>query len=58
MRLETVVLALGLLVALGAAGLLFLGIIESGPAAVVGIVGLGLMGTAGAVTAGRRSARS
>jgi len=42
----------GLLVALVAAGLLLLGIIESGPAAALGIVGIGLIG---ASALGRRT---
>jgi high-affinity Fe2+/Pb2+ permease len=38
-----ITLAAGLLVALVAAGLLLLGIIESGPAAALGILGIGLI---------------
>ncbi len=45
MSVNTVKLVGGLLVALGAAGLLLLGVLESGPAALVGIVGLGLVAT-------------
>lgn len=41
----------GLLIALIAAGLLVLDVIESGPAAAVGIVGIGLIGAAGALNA-------
>ena len=47
----------GLIIALLAAALLVLDIIESGPAAVIGIVGIGLIGgSAGlfAVAAGKR----
>jgi hypothetical protein len=47
-----VMFVVGLLVALGAAGLLWLNVIESGPAAAVGIVGIGLMAS-GAVAAAR-----
>ena len=48
-----VMFVVGLLVALGAAGLLSLDVIESGPAAAVGIVGIGLIGASGAVAAAR-----
>jgi hypothetical protein len=44
LNLHPVIFIAGLLVALGAAGLLFLGFIESGPAAMIGIVGIGLLG--------------
>ena len=44
----------GLLVALVAAGLLLLGIIESGPAAALGVMGIGLI----AASARGRRARS
>ncbi len=37
----------GLCIALVAAALLFFGLIESGPAAVIGIVGIGLIGASG-----------
>ena len=37
----------GLCIALTAAGLLFLNIIESGVAAVIGILGIGLIATSG-----------
>jgi len=37
----------GLCIALTAAALLFFDIIEPGPAAVIGIVGIGLIGTSG-----------
>jgi len=39
--------AAGILVALAAAGLLLLGVIESGPAAAFGILGIGLISAAG-----------
>lgn len=41
----------GLLIALLAAGLLVANIIESGPAAILGIVGIGLIGGAGGLIA-------
>jgi len=40
---------LGLLIALTAATLLFLGVIESGVAALIGIVGIGLIAASGRV---------
>ena len=40
--------SLGLLIALTSATLLFFGVIESGIAAVIGIVGIGLIGASGA----------
>ncbi len=43
----------GLCIALAAAALLFLHIIESGVAAMIGILGIGLIGAAGAVFASR-----
>jgi hypothetical protein len=43
----------GLCIALAAAVLLFLHMIESGVAALIGIIGIGLIGVAGAVFAGR-----
>jgi hypothetical protein len=54
--MDWILLGLGLLVALGAALLLFLGIIESGPAALIGIVGIGLIASSGAVRARRTRA--
>jgi len=51
--MDTILFVTGLLIALGAAALLFLGIIESGPAALIGIVGIGLI----AASAGARAAR-
>jgi hypothetical protein len=43
MNLNPVIFVAGLLVALAAAALLLLGFIESGPAALIGIVGIGLI---------------
>jgi len=54
MNLNPVIFVAGLLVALVAAGLLLLGVIESGPAALIGIVGIGLI----AASARGRRARS
>jgi len=48
------VFGVGLLVALIAAGLLFLGVIDSGPAALIGIVGIGLIATSTAMRSARR----
>ena len=47
----------GLLITLLAAGLLVLNVIESGPAAAFGIVGIGLIGAAGALNAAAAGAR-
>jgi hypothetical protein len=47
----------GLLITLVAAGLLVLNAIESGPAAALGIVGIGLIGAAGALNAGAAGGR-
>jgi hypothetical protein len=47
--------SLGLLIALTSATLLFFGVIESGIAAVIGIVGIGLIGASGAGYAASRS---
>lgn len=52
-RVDRYLFVAGLGIALVAAGLLFLGVIESGPAALIGIVGIGLIGAAGAARAGR-----
>jgi len=57
MVMDRILLAAGLLVALVAAGLLVLNVIESGPAAAIGIVGIGLIGASGAAAAGRRRSR-
>ena len=54
MRTHTVMLVVGLGIALTAALLLFLDVIDSGPAGLIGIVGIGLIGGSAAV----RSARS
>jgi hypothetical protein len=52
-RAATLVLVIGLLVALGAAGLLFLSVIDPGPAALIGIVGIGLIGASTAMRSAR-----
>ena len=49
MRSSRVVLGLGLLVALTAATLLLLDVIESGVAALIGIIGIGLIASAGGI---------
>jgi len=43
---------LGLLIALTAAALLLLGVIESGVAAAIGILGIGLIAVSGRITNG------
>ena len=48
MNLNKTMFGLGLLIALTAATLLFLGVIESGIAALIGIVGIGLISASGA----------
>ena len=48
MNVNKTIFGLGLLIALTAATLLFFGVIESGLAAVIGIVGIGLIGASGA----------
>lgn len=48
MNINKAMFGLGLLIALSAATLLFLGVIESGPAALIGIVGIGLIAASGA----------
>ena len=48
MNVNKTMFGLGLLIALTAATLLFLGVIESGVAAVIGIVGIGLIAASGA----------
>ena len=53
MTTATSVAAAGLVIALVAAGLLFLGAIDPGPAALIGIVGIGLIGAGGAARAQR-----
>ena len=47
----------GLLIALGAGGLLLANVIESGPAAMFGIVGIGLIGASGGLIASKNSRR-
>jgi len=48
MNINKTLFGVGLLIALTAATLLFLGVIESGWAAVIGIVGIVLISTSGA----------
>ena len=48
MNIYKTMFGLGLSIALTAATLLFFGLIESGIAAVIGIVGIGLIGASGA----------
>ena len=48
MKINKTLFGLGLLIALTAATLLFFGVIESGVAALIGIVGVGLIGASGA----------
>ena len=55
MKVNKTMFVLGLSIALVAAALLFLGVIESGVAAAVGIVGIGLIGASGAGYAARHS---
>jgi hypothetical protein len=52
--MDKAVFSVGLLIALAAAGLLYLGVIDSGPAALIGIVGIGLIATSGAMSSARR----
>jgi hypothetical protein len=47
MHMNWYLLISGLIIALGAATLLFLGVIESGPAALIGIIGIGLIAASG-----------
>jgi hypothetical protein len=49
MNINKPMFGLGLLIALTAATLLFLGVIESGVAAMIGIVGIGLIAASGRV---------
>jgi hypothetical protein len=58
MNINKAVFGLGLLIALSAATLLFFGVIESGIAAVIGIVGIGLLGASGAGYAASHSKNS
>ena len=55
MNINKTMFGLGLLIALTAAILLFFGVIESGVAAIIGIVGIGLIGASGAGYAASRS---
>jgi len=48
MKINKIIFSLGLLIALTAATLLFFGVIESGIAALIGIVGIGLISASGA----------
>ena len=45
--MNKILFIVGLCIALGAATLLFLDIIESGVAAMIGIIGIGLIGASG-----------
>ena len=47
MNINMTMFGLGLLIALGAATLLFFGVIESGVAAAIGILGIGLIAASG-----------
>ena len=47
MNINMTMFGLGLLIALGAATLLFLGLIESGVAAAIGMLGIGLIAASG-----------
>ncbi len=53
MKLNVVMFVVGLAVVLIAAGLLVLGVIESGPAAAIGIVGIGLIAASSQVRRAR-----
>ena len=55
MKINKTVFGLGLSIALTSATLLFFGVIESGIAAVIGIVGIGLIGASGVGYAARHS---
>jgi len=55
MNINKTLFGLGLSIALTAATLLFFGVIESGIAAVIGIVGIGLIGASGAGYAASKS---
>ena len=55
MKVNKTTFGLGLLIALTAAILLFFGVIESGVAAIIGIVGIGLIGASGAGYAASKS---
>jgi small-conductance mechanosensitive channel len=49
MNVNKIMFVLGLLVALTAAALLLLGVIESGVAAAIGILGIGLIAASGRI---------
>ena len=51
--MNAVLFVAGLLVALAASGLLLLNVIESGPAAAIGILGIGLIAASGRMKRGR-----
>jgi hypothetical protein len=55
MNINKTTFVLGLLIALTAATLLFFGELESGVAALIGIVGIGLIAASGAGYAARHS---
>ena len=55
MNVNKTTFGLGLLIALTAATLLVLGVIESGVAALIGILGIGLIAASGAGYAARHS---
>jgi hypothetical protein len=55
MKINKTLFGLGLAIALTAATLLFFGVIESGVAAAIGIVGIGLISASGAGFAARHS---
>jgi len=57
MNVNAMIFVAGLLVALVAAALLFLGAIDSGPAALIGIVGIGLIAMSPSVGAWQRRRR-
>ena len=48
MNINKTMFGLGLSIALGAAALLFFGVIESGVAAAIGMLGIGLIAASGA----------
>jgi hypothetical protein len=55
MNINKITFGLGLFIALTSATLLFFGVIESGVAAAIGIVGIGLIGASGTGYAARHS---
>ena len=58
MKISMIIFGVGLSIALSAAALLFFGYIESGIAAMVGIVGIALIGASGAGFAASHSKNS